>query len=299
MRRIIILIIGLVILLGGYFVWREYNIYLKTAGFNVYENNNYGFRISYPQDWLLDAQYKDTWRDLEINPFYLSVVFEDAEKDYSVYLEVYSDAIPHSLSEWIEIMENNPTEPSFSKAEDVYLADLSGKRGIFGCCTTYLDTIFLTDGKHLFELQGGNLFNNHYNYEDIFEQMISSFDFTGSLSKEISKIVDWQTYRSQEHGFEIKYPNDWEVDFSLFSASDPQWFFCPSDLAIYSDNKIVCRIVKTGKELVYLMAFDAPMNISSYRYLGYDEITSKYFYLYSEINKTITDQMVPTFRFLK
>ncbi len=37
------------------------------------------------------------------------------------------------------------------------------------------------------------------------------------ISNSQNKMADWKTYRNDEYGFEIKYPNDWEVQKDLYS----------------------------------------------------------------------------------
>ena len=48
-------------------------------------------------------------------------------------------------------------------------------------------------------------------YLPIFNQMLSTFKFTGTSTNET---VDWKTYKSEQYGFEIKYPNNFSVSIS-------------------------------------------------------------------------------------
>jgi len=116
----------------------------------------------------------------------------------------------------------------------------------------------------------------------------------------------WQTYSNVEYGFEIKYPKDWMSEQNVYSVK-PNLVFCPLDLTEVHTGETICKL-KTGASkpqyedgMIYLFnyASDPKPNNPDYRYLGVDNLG--YYYVYSSAsgNKSIINQMLSTFRFLK
>ncbi len=156
----------------------------KTTNLQTYKNKEYGFEIKYPTSWEINEKKNPTWSEMAIDPFYFLLIIKDQKESNNVIrITVYNDSELHSLENWIKIVENNPVEAHFSKIEEVSVAGESAVRGTFGCCMTFRETIFLVRDNSLFEISGGNLgvsHNEHYDYEDIFNQIVSTFRFLDS-----------------------------------------------------------------------------------------------------------------------
>ena len=116
----------------------------------------------------------------------------------------------------------------------------------------------------------------------------------------------WQTYRSDEFGFDIKYPGNWMVAKNLF-APEPCLVFCPANLATDPDPEVICTL-KTGATkpqyedgMIYLFRYDKSVskpNNPAYRFVGLDPQGNQY-YLYSVDNNELIDQILSTFRFVE
>ena len=136
---------------------------------------------------------------------------------------------------------------------------------------------------------------------------ILAWQYFGTLKEEVAiqdETADWKTYRNEEYGFEIKYPSDWMCEQNVFS-SKPNLVFCPFSLTEVHSGETICKW-KTGASkpqyeegMIYLFAYnnDSKPNNLKYHYLG--SVSGKYYYLYSESNKLIANQIISTFRFLE
>jgi len=127
--------------------------------------------------------------------------------------------------------------------------------------------------------------------------------------KIIDETADWQTYRNEEYGFEIKYPKDWKVANNVLSF-EPDLVFCPTVLATDPDPDVVCKMKEGGANtpkpvyengMIYLFAYDTnpELNNPNYHYLGFGGRVPKYYYLFSEGNEAEVNQIISTFRFLE
>jgi len=54
--------------------------------------------------------------------------------------------------------------------------------------------------------------------EEILETLASPPDDCSELFAISDETADWQTYRNERHGFEIKYPNKWKIDENIVGA---------------------------------------------------------------------------------
>ncbi|MBI2053898.1 MAG: apolipoprotein A1/A4/E family protein [Candidatus Staskawiczbacteria bacterium] len=117
----------------------------------------------------------------------------------------------------------------------------------------------------------------------------------------------WQTYKNEEYGFKIKYPNDWRVAKNILGL-EPNLVFCPNKLATDPASEIICKIIGGGavvpkltyeEGMIFMYASDVyPVtNNPNYHYLGFGGKIPKYYELYSEGNEKEVNLMLSTFKF--
>ncbi|MFH1938461.1 MAG: PsbP-related protein [Patescibacteria group bacterium] len=182
-----------------------------TTNWQTYTNEEYGFELKYPLSW----QIKQTGDDFKLN---------NKEKDYNLEMGLI---IPISIS------IGNDT---YNSSIDKYLTNDQIKKIL-------KDNTVLIGGKEAYIVQGvtppvchdfriifanDKVFNINNNacgikvvnqddgdYVDkIFNQILSTFKFI-----EVDETADWQTYRNEEYGFEVKYPSDWKTLEQSFNST--------------------------------------------------------------------------------
>lgn len=155
------------------------------ASLKTYQNNFFGFTFKYPVEWELS--------ETNVENKSSSIVIGDPKTELAgsvngsklygnkITIEAINNLNNYSIEDWIKVKNSNPVGASFIRRSNFVIGGVSAQRGDFGCCMTYMDTLFFGRGNFLFEIMGGNLGvsrNNHYAYEDIFQQMLSTFKFT-------------------------------------------------------------------------------------------------------------------------
>jgi len=157
----------------------------ETLNWKTYRNEEYGFEIKYPTNWSVKKEglgsVVSEFVTKQIEPLaqIKFVSSEDPAKTVSIIISNNSKG--YSLEAWIRIyQETSPVGPSFLGQVDEFTIDENkGIKGWFGCCMTYKQTVFLTKGNKTYQIEGGirDLKTGTYNYEEVFNQMLSTFRF--------------------------------------------------------------------------------------------------------------------------
>lgn len=139
--------------------------------------------------------------------------------------------------------------------------------------------------------------------------IIQSVLLTEKQNQIEDETASWQTYKNEEYGFEIKYPPGWNV-FNNILSFKPNLVFCPDNLTEFDNSEIGCKMENGGANslkptyengMIYLYSYNTNQknNSPNYYYLGAGGISHQNYYLFSENNKEIIEQMLSTFKFIE
>ncbi|MEQ1499818.1 MAG: PsbP-related protein [Parcubacteria group bacterium] len=145
-----------------------------TAGWKTYRNEEYGFELSFNDDW---RGYSVEKKDGAIH-----FLFPTTYSSQKVRLLTIGTT---TKSDWEEYLKCDCPRPD-------YLAE---KNGVVFITTRHQDP-------------PPDLTNQ---YTEI-NKVLSTFKFVSASTS--SDISSWKTYRNEEYGFEFKYPRGWKVDRS-------------------------------------------------------------------------------------
>ncbi len=205
----------------------------ETADWKTYKNKEYGFEFKYPKEFNLDEPaIVEASNDID-SPFsidLMSAIVENNGHDWeSTFFVVETHDKPYGLiskGEVFGIKNGEGIEEALQKA-------YAGKRGVL----TYKDKetnsreeigkvvmegklfydILLSSEKGIYDYSvriiipfsksGDSMDTQIHKFIEIYNQILSTFKFM-----EKDETANWKTYRNEEYGFEVRYPNNWLKD---------------------------------------------------------------------------------------
>ncbi|MCK5123267.1 MAG: hypothetical protein KAQ87_03935 [Candidatus Pacebacteria bacterium] len=175
----------------------------EIAEWKTYRNEEYGFEVEYPGDWDNPLWQEDEYR--KGITFGCPVFDFEGNEHCSLSLRI-SEAITKS-----EAIRNISINIGAYKKEDVIINEggiptikeftVDTREAI-----TYHDAGICVEAyTKIFDSKMTVLFTDRCSvYKgEIFDQILSTFKFI-----EKDETADWQTYRNEEFGFEVEYPNE-------------------------------------------------------------------------------------------
>jgi hypothetical protein len=176
----------------------------KTANWKTYRNNDYGFEVKYPSEWII---MKDSTE---------SIIFADKKETEtqkekqageircSAGIWLYNNEKGLSLRDWAVGKWGEPEKREAGKISEVKINDLEGIKYEFMNMGTETNVLFSKDSK-VIDIQ--TTFDGCDNLNTIFTQILSTFKFIEPKTE----TTDWKTYRNEEQGIEFTYPKEWGV----------------------------------------------------------------------------------------
>lgn len=215
--KIWIIVVLVVFLVGGIFAWQylkepaEEIIVEETADWKIYKNEEYGFEMTYPEEWVAMAPTKNLEGDsCKNNPQNEQItIFARDILDQCGFL-VHS--IPPGNADvtiWVfdQVFEDIGTilePPTENIAIDgelavMYRFSFQQARPNVNATRIYFNH---RERGYLIFLKNQN--EEGTSYDPLYDQILSTFRFL-----EPAGSLDWRTYVYKEYGFEVKYPNGW------------------------------------------------------------------------------------------
>lgn len=297
----------------------ESEVMNDTTGWQTYRNEEFGFEVKYPNFYSIDEIEKGL------------IKFEYIQEPSKNYIYGGRNSIT------ITVFENGQTydwaikgfqEPFLEARINKETLNINGNNFVKFLVASGMDNVyeyFILKNKKLFSIYTSVLV---YDKEDINNKILSTFKFIESTSQ--IDTSNWKTYRNEEFGFEVKYPesltlktypkneNVGEVIFSLclqlnsepgttcikprivisFYTTDPagKYFTSFGKQISYGEN---VYSVKTPLEISGKQGFEfsSPMELAAEKFIVIDNDTS----IITVENDSISNfqQILSTFKFTK
>jgi hypothetical protein len=206
----LVLIITVLVIVAAVLAWFEARYYQARtrdiSGWQVYQSDGLGFEIKYPKDWK--TREKKNGNARLVSFYSLSMNRDDIFGKNLLPVEIVinenTDGLP--INEFIkkEVSDNliskkieNFSVNNLNGVKIFYLAeksDLSDKQ-------EKIEAVYFSNNNKIYSISAVD--GSAY-----FSRMLSTFKFI-----ERADTLNWQIYRNDEYGFEIKYPGgpDWDL----------------------------------------------------------------------------------------
>jgi len=187
----------------------------QTADWQTYRNEEYGFELKYPEDWKTEEIFSDA------QSMPIAVGNEDYDYvKYTIFSPVSEDFFIHfglrrEDEKNIRVHYDMGTGlgGGVRVDDDILVGGISTKVRYtidegYIYCIQFLEEPIIVDGHEIFIHVDTNFpfpgFKADSTELKTIKLILSTFKFIEADT------ADWQTYRNEEYGFEVRYPKDWD-----------------------------------------------------------------------------------------
>lgn len=247
--KIWIIVAFAILIAGGIFAWQYFGVPKEkpeevvvdeTANWQIYRNEEYGFEFKYPLsfEFVKPGQpflENEVWLGyFNSKSGQLSITVKDQKLDS---MNIYGTYGKKSLNDLKTLTVDNKIAYMYTEADA-------------GCG---VDVVNIPLNNSTFKLRFS--YCEEQNIESYKNQILSTFKFI-----QRDETANWKTYKNEEYGFEIKYPETW------LPPKTDKWTprrvtFLSSDYAEETMGKVIIRGEITAGTKIILELFDIPQNL--------------------------------------
>lgn len=212
------------------------------ADWKTYNNEEFGFSVSYTQDMDLYILDKDMLNPVDAlgKILFLRPTPKELAGSYSWDLSIYSNPLFKTFEDYKNPTINkvdSPCEPNTKSVKDIMFNDIAGKELSVTCFEGATNETIVN--KFWFVERLGKTFVFHPNYkllndEGIYNQILSTFKFIENETSPTSN--NQKTYKNTFLGYSISFPNNWEAHHYNPSSGSSQKASAASQIVEIGDT---------------------------------------------------------------
>lgn len=196
--------------------------FFSIDDWKTYQNEKYIFEMKYPKEWNM-AEKELTQEERRANSPEEIYFFPSGTtaKKAPIILAIYPNPSEVSVGEWLQDKNEGPQFQQIKLDYFEVFGTLQSQEGMKKIYRPHNKTILVFS----YTGEGGNEFAKIF-YTMVYNLKFGFFMISRKETEitDFLPVTDWKTYRSEKHGFEVKYPMEWyviETDYGVTFSTTP------------------------------------------------------------------------------